>query len=365
MRIAIWAGNYSYWPSVRPDNLSKADAPQMGGSEAAALFIAAELANQGHHVLMGAKVGYPIRDGLSVCPVDMFPAGIQAETYDVLASWDDPYLFRFALPHIPIKVICYQLNASVVGVLSHVIDAYFHPSQWHANRFSSLFDVPKGKQYVGLTNGTAVVTVDAPARGDHVVWASSPDRGLHHLLRMWPRIREQVPSAELHIYYDMDRWLARVTDLMQLGHTLITTAHAIEVKKYLTPLLQEGGGVTYHGGVSRARVNIAMLQAKVLAYPCDPVAPTEGFSMTTLEGWAAGCQVVVSDADALQELWGHRDGVTCLPLPIADDLWVDQVVKALQADTKPGQREVPRELTWPYIAQKWVEVFDDLLAGTP
>jgi len=90
MRIAIWAGNYSYWPSVRPDNLWKADAPQMGGSEAAALFIAAELANQGHHVLMGAKVGYPIRDGLSVCPVDMFPAVIQAETYDVLASWDDP-----------------------------------------------------------------------------------------------------------------------------------------------------------------------------------------------------------------------------------------------------------------------------------
>jgi glycosyltransferase involved in cell wall biosynthesis len=333
----------------------------MGGSEAAALSLALELAHQGHHVLMGAKVPYPTHGILSVCPVDMFPGAILAEAYDVLVSWDDVYLFRFALPHIPVKVICYQLNDTLVGVFSHVVDAYFHPSQWHADRFAEVYDVPKSRQYVGLTNGTAPLPVTETPRANQVVWASSPDRGLHHLLRVWPQVREQVNDAELHIYYDMDKWLSIVTTQMQQGRILCTTDRALEVKKRLVPLISGNMGVTYHGGVSRARVNTAMLQAKVLAYPCDPIAPTEGFSMTTLEGWAAGCQVLVTDADALQELWGHRDGITCLPLPIDDDLWVNQIVKGLQADAKPGRREVPEELTWPYIAHKWVEVFNELL----
>jgi len=347
----------------------------MGGSEAASLSIAAELANQGHHVLMGAKVPYPEHGLLTVCPVDMFPTVVMAEAYDVLVSWDDTYLFRFALPHIPVKVVCYQLNDTHVGVFSHAIDAYFHPSQWHADRFIEVYGVPKGRQFVGLTNGVPPQNWRGPmphslgvppARVQSVVWASSPDRGLHHLLRIWPRVKEQVPNAQLHIYYDMDKWLSIVTAQMQAGRTLITTDRAMEVKRLLIPLCgNKGMGVTYHGGVSRALVNAAMMQAKVLAYPCDPIAPTEGFSMTTLEGWATGCQVVTTDADALQELWGHREGITCLPLPIDDDLWVDQVAKALQADVPPGRREIPEELTWPFIARKWGEVFDGLVKSLP
>jgi glycosyltransferase involved in cell wall biosynthesis len=168
---------------------------------------------------------------------------------------------------------------------------------------------------------------------------------------MWPKVVEQVPDAELHIYYDMDGWLRQISQIMAVGHTPLTGDRAVEIQG----LLPNTPNMTYHGGVSKTEIAAALLSAKVMAYPCEPVAPTEGFSMTSLESWIAGCSVVISDADALQELWGHRDGVTCLPLPVEDDLWVDQIVKGLKSDIPTGPRLVPGDLTWEYKAQQWEE----------
>jgi len=282
---------------------------------------------------------------------------VWVEDFDALVSWDAPELFRLQLNHIPKKALCFQLNDTHVGIFDTVIDKYIHPSHWHADRFRELFGIPAEKQVVGLTNGTdplLFATEDPPKRRPIVVYASSPDRGLHHLLRMWPAIQERVPDAELHIYYDMDRWLAIITQELQAGRIFPTTDRGMQVKELLVPLLATEK-VKYFGGVSRVRILAALSEASILAYPCDPVAPTEGFSMTILESWAAGCDVLISDADALPELWGKREGITCLPLPISDDIWVEQIVKSLENPPKPGAREVPECLTFDWIASQWEE----------
>lgn len=360
MRIAINTSAYQYWLKVHPDNLVKGKATQMGGSETAALSIAEALAARGHDVLLGCKVSYPETFGnLRICPLDLFPTTVFSGQFDVLVSWDDPHLFRIALPHIPVKVLCFQLNDVQLGVIQHVVDLYFHPSEWHRARFTEEFGVPEAGQVVGLTNGTDPrLFMDWTARHQRVIWASSPDRGLHHLLRMWPRVIEQVPEAELHLYYDMDRWLENINTAMTQGHRPLTTDYALQVRK----LLPASPNTTYHGGVGRLELAAALMQGKVLAYPCDPVAPTEGFSMTTLEAWIAGCTVILSDADALQELWGEREGITCLPLPIDDDLWVSRIITALAKEVPDCPRLVPPELTWEYIAGKWEEAFEQAIA---
>lgn len=33
------------------------------------------------------------------------------------------------------------------------------------------------------------------------MYCSSYDRGLEHLLKMWPEVKKQVPEAELHVFY--------------------------------------------------------------------------------------------------------------------------------------------------------------------
>ncbi len=351
MKWAIWTGAYQYWKSVHPDNLIKADAPQMGGSEGAALAIAQALANQGDEVLLGCKVAYAESFGnLRVCPLDLFPLVVYAGSYDVLVSWDEPRIFRYNLDHIPTKILVFQLNDTHIGIYDYIVDRYLHPSHWHARRFRELYDLPFDKQVIGCVDGVDPRLFQGmPARQNHVVWASSPDRGLHHLLRMWPRILEQVPDAQLHIYYDMDGWLSKLAAVTAVGATTITSDRATEIQRVLPAL----SNVVYHGGVSKVELAAAFLSAKVMAYTCEPVAPTEGFSMTTLEAWTAGCDVIISDADALQELWGDRSGIMCLPLPIDDDLWVAQIVQGLEASVLTGPRLVPPDLTWDAKADQW------------
>ena len=351
---AIWTGAYRYWENVHPNNLIKADAPQMGGSESAALSIADRLARRGHNVLLGSKVAYAETFGnLRICPLDMFPLVVYASPYDVLVSWDEPGIFRYNLDHIPTKFLVFQLNHANLGIYDHVVTKYLHPSQWHADRFAKEFAVPTDKQVIGCVDGVDPrLFMGMPTRHQHVIWASSPDRGLHHLLRMWPKVVEQVPDAMLHVYYDMDGWLSQVNTSIAAGKMLITGERALEIQRLMVNLPK----MTYHGGVSKVELAAALLQAKVLAYPCEPVAPTEGFSMTSLEAWVAGCRVILSDADALQELWGHREGVTCLPLPVEDDVWIDQIVKGLQEEIPTGPRLVPDDLTWMHKAAQWEEI---------
>lgn len=370
MRWAIWAGSYNYWQEVHPRHLVNNEAPQMGGSEASALTIASTLAEFGHHVLFACKTPYIERVGnLTLCPPDVFETTVFTESYDALVSWDAESLFRYNFEHIPVKVVCYQLNHSEHPIYGHVVDLFFHPSQWHANRFNEVFKVPAEKQLPLMTNATRSSWFqEAYSPGDtglgrgrdgkRVVWASSPDRGLHHLLRVWPRVVEAEPNAKLDIYYDMDRWLETIEVADSTGRHLITTDRAHAVRNLLRMLVHDDAmHVQYHGGVGKQEVIKAFLESHVLAYPCDPVAPTEGFSMTCLEAWAAGCQLVISDADALPELWGGLEGVTVLPLPIDDELLARTIINDLSRPVIHGPRELPQALTYDNLAHLWeVEV---------
>lgn len=368
MRVAIWTGQYQYWGYVHPDNLWKEDAPQMGGSEITALSIGWALAQVGVEVVFGGQVdmGESFMYGqFRVCPIEEFLTVIRNSRFDALVSWDDPYVFRYNLEHIPVKAIAYELNHTTSGVLNYPIDFHLHPSQWHAQRYREEYDIPEEKQVVGLTNGTdprAYVVDQPPERKPVVLWCSSPDRGLHHLLRFWPKVREQAPEAELHIYYDMTKWMTWILGALQQGQKFDTTDRALVIREQLARL-NENFGVYYFGGVSHAQVIHAMLGASVLAYTCDPVAPTECFSMVMLETLCAGMNVVATDADAFPELWGSYPPVTLLPLPIDDDLWVSTILGALEASPAEGPREVPDKYTFKWLAEKWVEGIDRCLTN--
>jgi glycosyltransferase involved in cell wall biosynthesis len=142
-----------------------------------------------------------------------------------------------------------------------------------------------------------------------VVWASSHDRGLHWLLELWPKVRQAVPHANLHVFYDFNglnmfsRWENTPTDNLidqecaELGQR---SRYIIEALHRLEP-----HGVFTHQSVSRERICQEMGSAEVLAYPCDPVHYTETFGVTVLEACASGAVPVICTADAFGELWGN------------------------------------------------------------
>jgi glycosyltransferase involved in cell wall biosynthesis len=89
----------------------------------------------------------------------------------------------------------------------------------------------------------------------------------------------------------------------------------------------EGHGVTYVDGVGQWQLARMQLESGAMVYPCDPVAPTEGFSISILEAHAAGIPVVTTDADALPELWG--ESTLMLRRPFSDAELTDAIVSVL------------------------------------
>jgi len=98
-------------------------------------------------------------------------------------------------------------------------------------------------------------------RKPRLIYSSSADRGLDVLLELWPRIREQVPKAELHAFYGFET-LDRVA---QVNPGLAAYKAALLGK--VQELGGEDGGVFLRGRIGQAVLADEMQQARVLAYP--------------------------------------------------------------------------------------------------
>lgn len=354
MRIFVTSG-YSYWGAFRPTDLRDPNATnQIGGGETAMVSIARELAARGHEVTVFHDLDRPGRyEGVQYLPARLFPDLATLMEHDVLVAWDSSHAFRYC-DRAKVRILAFQLNDALIGVFDHVVDRYFHPSAWHAQRFKQLYpEIRESAQRWTLTNGIDLRRYAQEVERNHyrVIYSSSPDRGLHHLLRFWPRIKELVPEAELHVFYDIDRWTALTFQLEQMGLVGPTTerAHLVAQARENPP-----EGVTFRGGIGQWQLAREQLGSALMVYPCDPTQPTEGFSMSCLEGVVAGCTLITSNADALPELWTSAPDATLLPLPVDDDVWVATIVDKLL-----HQREraalAPDTTTWPALARVWEE----------
>lgn len=156
-----------------------------------------------------------------------------------------------------------------------------------------------------------------------MVWASSPDRGLHWLLELYPALRKVVPDVTLDVLY------------MYRAEAANGTGEVANRFRYMNAGLAKlrNHGVTLHGSVSRARVVEAFNSSRVLAYPSHSDGPfTEGFSCTTLEAAVAGCLPVIAGADALGEIYGAYVPTSGAPYPAHKQEYFDNLVRALVDD---------------------------------
>ena len=359
MKIIVVSG-YGYWGNFLPSDLDKG-VKQIGGGETAMISISRELARKGHDVMVFYDVAYPGRyDGVDYLPTSMFVPMVCQLEHDVLISWDNPHIFRFA-DRAALRVLAFQLNATQIGVFDYTIDRYMHPSKWHAERYNELYpEITPENQMFRLTNGIDLTRYEKKVEREphRVIYSSSPDRGLHHLLDVWPKVRKEVEDAELHIFYEIDNWLQMAAMAFGMPNIIKRGEYIKEFKENAEKCQQLG--VTFHGGVGQKQLAEEQMRSAIMAYPCDPVQPTEGFSMTCLEAVTAGCSLITTDADALLELWADAPGVTILPLPFKPKLWVSTIVKELLSEeTRTPTR--PLQYAWATVAQTWEEEFKECL----
>jgi glycosyltransferase involved in cell wall biosynthesis len=330
MRIAlIFSAKCStYLPDAGFDVAGLYETRGLTGSESGIFNVAKGLSELGHEVHVFCKTHAPKLNcknlaGASVFPQD-YPMG---DDYDGFVSWNDP-------DHLPaartrgIKICSQQLNDFTISESPYDrrTDVYAFPSTSHLEYMVKRCRLRRSKCVV-VPNSTNVEFFEPSTKKEpgSVVYTSSPDRGLHHLLDIFPLVREQVKFAKLKIFYRFWPWYKAAMDSPDL-----IGQRARYIAERFRQLGTNGeNGVTLVGPVDNKTLAKELSKSAVLAYPCVPVRYTEGFSIAVLDACAAGCLPVLSDVDALPSIYGdHAVILEGSPKKNIDD-WVNVMAEAL------------------------------------
>lgn len=326
--------------------------PGVGGSEAAAILLCDKLASSGHQVEVFNPTEHDgVFSGVRYAPISRFdPAG----PCDVLV------VFRAAHPALAhararkkvfwsTDVMHGDWDATVFPFVDHVLCM----SPFHRDvLFASHARIPRERTSI---LGLDVVKEDyfgtAPEElpekpGNRLIYCSVPNRGLIHLARLFPQIKQQVPDAELVVTSDYSLWG------LEPGNE--------EHKRALAGM----PGVSFLGKVNRPTLVQCQKSAKVMAYSCTY---HEGFCLAALECIAAGAVPVTTDDFALKTT--VADSGILIPgrpgEPAYDEQFAQTVVRLLQDDSQRnvlaarGRQRVLADYTWESVAKR----FEDIVAS--
>lgn len=179
-----------------------------------------------------------------------------------------------------------------------------------------------------------------------VFYGSSYDRGLEHLLRMWPDIIKEIPDAELHCCYGwnlFDSFYSNNPERM---------AWREKMNK-----MMEYKGVVHHGRVGHPELENIMSTCSIWAYPSHF---GEISCITAMRAQMLGCIPVATDYAALGETVQH--GVK-IHTPTGEEIYDPEkqeefrvaLVKALK-DTKWQEKIRPEMMTWAREKFTWENV---------
>lgn len=175
-----------------------------------------------------------------------------------------------------------------------------------------------------------------------LVYGSSYDRGLEHLLKMWPEIKAEVPEAELHVFYG---W-----DLFDKGYA---DNPAMQEWKEKINKLMEQDDITHLGRISHEGVRKEFESAGIWAYPTHF---GEISCITAMKAQAFGAVPVVVSYAALAETVQHGIKVDG---DIYDqetkDEFKRELVSLLKDETRQEQIRKPM-MEWAQSKFKWENV---------
>lgn len=182
-----------------------------------------------------------------------------------------------------------------------------------------------------------------------MVYGSSYDRGLEHLLKMWPDIKKEVPKAELRVFYG---W-----NLFDVGYA--DNPERMAWKEKMNKLMEQPG-ITHLGRISHEAVKVEFENAGVWAYPTHF---GEISCITAMKAQRYGAIPCVIDYAALKETVQYG-------IKIKGDIY-DQETKDLyknaligllndkkyQEDIRPEMMEWAKHFSWENVAKQWDEEF--------
>jgi 2-polyprenyl-3-methyl-5-hydroxy-6-metoxy-1,4-benzoquinol methylase len=209
----------------------------------------------------------------------------------------------------------------------------------------------KGYKCDGIVGANLIFHLPKPIVRDPytLVYGSSYDRGLEHLLKMWPEIKKEVPQAKLRVFYGwnlfdkvysdnpaMQKWKERMNELMG----------------------QEG--IVHLGRISHDAVRAEMESAGVWAYPTHF---GEISCITAMKAQAYGAIPVVINYAALSETvqYGIKVDGDIYDKEVKE-VYLKGLVSLLkdheqQEHIRPLMVEWAKRFSWENVAKDWDREF--------
>ena len=351
--ISIFCGpGFEKWS---PKSIDKG----IGGSESAVIFLGKELAELGYKVTVyanpqeeaGEYDGVDYKQWYSINQKDEFNIVILWRAIgftDVDIKAQKVYLWQHDVPNNPDFTFERVKKVDRIFPLSNYQKGLFKMF----DKDGAVQDIPDEKFFV-TANGIPEYAIDKKVkRNPHsMIYASSYDRGLANLLVIWPKIREEVPDAELHIYYGWNLFDSFFKDNPE---RMAWKAKMVEMMKQ--------PGITEHGRIPQGDLVKEFQRSGIFAYPTDF---QEISCQNAMFAQKYGAIPVVTDYAALKEtvLFGKKVN-TDITSRRGKEEYIVQLVEALK-DTKwqALEREKMMEackdkFKWSTIAKTWKELFN-------
>ena len=176
---------------------------------------------------------------------------------------------------------------------------------------------------------------------NRVIYTSSYDRGLEHLLGMWADVKKEVPEAELHVFYGWQLFERFYKD---------NPASMMWMNKMNELMKQEG--ITDHGRVAQPELAEEYKKSAIWAYPTHF---GEINCISAIKAQAYGCEPVVVNYAALKETVQHGRKVEG---DIYDtetkEAFKKELIDALRSPMSDDKREEMSK--WAWDKYSWLQV---------
>lgn len=177
---------------------------------------------------------------------------------------------------------------------------------------------------------------------------SSPDRGLDICLKLWPKVREKYPDAELHIFYGWDTFDSAFADNPERQGW----------KNKILELCKQPG-IIQHGRVGKKALSEWQKNIGIWMYPTHF---TEINCITALDCQSHGCVPVTMSLAALDETVQSGVKLTCdIHDQECEDLYVKELLDLMGNEEKWQEEQVKgtefvKGYDWETIAKQWEAV---------
>ncbi len=345
-RIAIYCGGESeIWEP--DDSITKG----LGGAEEAVVYLSHELVKLGWKVDIYSHCTKPGNyDGVNYFKYDFWHKEL---TYDIFIAWRIVEYIDLA----PKSALKYLWLHDVQNSWQHIeerilnIDKIFVLSEWHRNNLKEIQDDKFFITRNGIVSSDFSMAGILPRDNYKCIYASSPYRGLDTLLKLWPKIKDDIKDASLHIFYGFsDIW---------------DNLHAEQYKERTLKLISELDGVYYHGKVNHENLNTHLMSSGLWLYPTHF---SETSCITAMKAQAAGAIPITVTTAALDETvqFGYK-----ISSPIANEMskieFINKTRELLLGSKKQEEKRMEmiswaqNFYDWKNVASEWSLLFNETL----